>query len=516
MILPMIRPFISSLFLGLLLLLPVVSQASIFKFRLLAEPASFDWHQATTAVETPLMMNLMEGLTEIDKNLKPVPCAAEKVDISKDQKTYTFTIRKGVKWSDGVPLKAQDFVEGWKRLLDPATAAPYAYLAFDLVGAEEFNKKKTTDFATVGVTAKNDMTLVVTLKKPVAYFQYLVGFWPMFPVRKDLIDKFGAQWATAGKMQTIGAYNLDSYQKQNKIVMKANPFYWRKIGNVTEAVAQIIKDSSTAMNVFKAGGIQMMQDFSPDDLKMARPMPEYKTFPYLKTYYLAFRVKGSVAENVNFRQAIAHAIDRNYLLSILNGSQKMATSFIPPRVVGYDPKLSVPFDVKLAKEYLKKSGVDPNQEIVIAAANSDRPRIVCQDIQSDLKKNLGLNVQIQLVENRIFRNELLTHNHPLMLMRWAGDYPDGDSFLGLFETGTGNNMTHFSNDKFDENMKKAREDWNTLKRDKLYKEAQEVLQLKEAAIVPLYYEENETLVSKSVKGFYLNPIGYFFIKELTL
>lgn len=492
------------------------SDAAVFKFRLLAEPATFDWHQASTAVETPLMMNLMEGLTEVDKNLKPVPCLAEKIEISKDQKVYTFTLRKNVKWSDGVVLKAQDFVEGWKRLLDPATAAPYAYLLYDLVGAEDFAKKKDTDFSKVGVTAKGDSTLVVTLKQPVAYFQYLTGFWPLFPFRKDVFDKFGAQWTAPGKLVTIGAYMLESYQKQNKIVMKSNPYYWRKTGNITEAVAQIIKDSSTAMNVFRSGGIQMMQDFSPDDLKMARPMPEYKTFPYLKTYYLAFRVKGSIAENLNFRQAVAHAIDRNYLLSILNGSQKMATSFIPPRVVGFDPKMSIPFDAKLAKEYLAKSGIDPKQELTIVGVNSERPRIVCQDIQSDLKKNLGLNIQIQLLDNRIFRNELLTQNHPLMLMRWSGDYPDGDSFLGIFESGTGNNLTKFSNEKFDDNMKKAREDWNTLKRDKLYKEAQEILQIKEAAIVPLYYEENETLVSKNVKGFYLNPIGYFFIKDISI
>lgn len=507
--------------LGVMLLTPSLSlvsvQAATFKFRLLAEPTSFDWHQASTSVETPLMMNLMEGLMEVDSNLKPKACLAEKLQLSKDQKVYTFTIRKNVKWSDGTPLKAQDFVEGWKRLLTPATGAPYAYLLYDVVGAEEFNKKQITDFSKVGVVAKNDSTFVVTLKQPVAYFQYLTGFWPLFPIRKDLIDKEGSQWAKPGKLVTVGPYTLDSYQMQSKIVLKANPHYWRKMGNVTEAVAQIIKDSATSLNVFKSGGIQMMQDFSPDDLKLARPMPEFKTFPYLKTHYLAFRVKGSIADNQNLRLAIAHAIDRKPIPNILNGSQKVATSFIPPKVVGYDAKMGVPYDVVKAKEYLAKSGIDPSKvQIDFIARNSERPRILTQYIQSELKKNLGLNVQIQLYDHKVFRNQLTTQNIPMMMMVWAADYPDGDTFMGLFESNTGNNLSKFSNAKFDENIKKAREDWNTLKRDKLYKEAQEILQIKEAAILPLYYEENEALVGKNVKGFYINPIGYYYLKDINL
>jgi len=492
------------------------TNASVFKFRLLSEPATFDWHIASTSYETPIMMNIMEGLTEVDSALKPQGCLAEKVLMSKDQKTYTFNLRKNVKWSDGVGLKAQDFVEGWKRLLTPATGAPYAYLLYDVVGAEEFNKNTNQDFSKVGVVAKDDYTLVVTLKRPVAYFQFLTGFWPLFPIRKDLMTSLGNQWSKAGKLVTVGPYTLESYQVQTKIILKKNPNYWRKTGGVTEAVALIIKDSATALNVFKSGGIQMMQDFSPDDLKMARPMPEFTTFPYLKVHYLAFRVKGSVLENKNLRLAIAHAIDRKPIPSILNGTQKTASTMIPPRVSGYDPKIAIPFDVAKAKEYLLKSGIDPaHEKIEFIARNSERPKIMTQYIQSELKKNLGLlNVQISLFDNKVFRNEITSGSFPMMLMVWAADYPDGDSFMGLFETGTGNNLTHYSDPKYDENIKKGREDWNSVKREKLYKEAQNILQVRDAAVLPLYYEENEVLVSKEVKGFNVNPIGYYFLKDI--
>jgi oligopeptide transport system substrate-binding protein len=501
-------------YLTLTLLFVSMAQAATFKFRLLADPTTLDWHQASTSVETPLMMNLMEGLMEVDSNLKPKPCLAEKMELSSDQKTYTFTLRKGVKWSDGTPLKAQDFVEGFKRLLDPATAAPYAYLLYDVVGAEDFNKKKMVDFAQVGLKTKGDQQLQIILKKPVAYFPYLTGFWPLFPVRKDLIDLHGASWTRPGKLVTVGAYQLDSLQNSSKVVLKANPHYWRKIGNVTEAMAMIIKDSATALNVFKSGGIQVMQDFSPDDLKLARPMPEFKTFPYLKTHYLAFKTKGAETENVNLRLALAHAIDRRPIPSILNGSQKLATTFVPPKVVGHDPKMQMAFDPIKAKEFLKKSGYSNGRPLEIVARNSERPRILAQYIQSELKKNLGIQAQIQLFDHKVFRSQITTNGFPMMMMVWAADYPDGDSFLGLFESNTGNNITQYSNKLFDENMTRAREDWNTLKRDKLYKEAQAQLQLKDAVVLPLFYEENEALVAKSVKGFTINPIGYFFLKDI--
>lgn len=486
-----------------------------FKFRLLAEPTTFDWHQASTAMETPIMMNIMEGLMEVDQALKPKGCLAEKVVISKDQKTYTFHLRKGVKWSDGVALKAQDFVEGWKRLLTPATAAPYAYLLYDVMGAEAFNKGQNPDFATVGVVAKDEATLVVTLKQPVAYFQYLTGFWPLFPIRKDQISQ-GNQWTKPKKLVSIGPYVLDAYQVQTRIILKKNPHYWRPIGSVDEAVALIIKDSATALNVFKTGGIQMMQDFSPDDLKLARPMPEFQTFPYLKTHYLGFKVKGTIAENKNLRLAITHAIDRKPIPGILNGSQKIASTIIPPKVVGYDAKITLPFDVAKAKEFLKKSGIDPaHEKIEIIARNSERPRILTQYIQSELKKNLGLmNVQIANFDHKVFRSQVSTGNFPMMLMVWAADYPDGDSFMGLFESNTGNNMTRFSDVKVDEEIRKGREESNPSKREKLYQSAQRVLQVRDAAILPLFYEENEVLVSKSIRGFAINPIGYYFIKDI--
>lgn len=164
----------------------------------------------------------------------------------------------------------------------------------------------------------------------------------------------------------------------------------------------------------------------------------------------------------------------------------MASTFIPPKRVGFDSKMGAVYNPGLAKDFLKKSKFDPKTQIDIIARNSERPRIVTQYLQSELKKNLGLNVQIQLYDHKIFRDQLVTQNIPMMLMTWSADYPDGDSFLSLFETGGGNNMTRYGQAAYDEKIQKARMEWNTLKREMLYREAASMIQVKDAIVLPLF------------------------------
>jgi oligopeptide transport system substrate-binding protein len=169
---------------------PVIPNGKTFTFRLLGDPETLDWNRAHTSVETHLLINLMEGLVSYDKDLGVIPALAETWTRSSDGKTYTFKLRKGVKWSDGVPLTAKDFVYSWKRLLSPVTSASYAYLLFEVEGAEDFYKGKSADFSTVGVSAPDDSTFVVKLRNPVAYFIHIPTFWVTFPLREDVVHSF--------------------------------------------------------------------------------------------------------------------------------------------------------------------------------------------------------------------------------------------------------------------------------------------------------------------------------------
>ena len=156
--------------------------------RLPGEPETLDWNKAHAAIETPIVMNVMDGLLLLDASLRVRPALAQSWTVSPNGRTYTFKLRPGVKWSDGVPLKAQDFVYSWRRLLSPETGAAYAYFLFDIEGAEWYNKGELKDFDSVGIKAVDDLTFQIKLTKPVAHWIYVPTFWVTFPMRQDLVE----------------------------------------------------------------------------------------------------------------------------------------------------------------------------------------------------------------------------------------------------------------------------------------------------------------------------------------
>jgi oligopeptide transport system substrate-binding protein len=337
----------------------VTPSAKVFTFRLSGEPETLDWNLAHTMIETYVLMNLMEGLVSFDSSNQIVPALAESWTISKDGKTYTFKLRKDAKWSDGVPLKAQDFVYGWKRLLSPSTAASYAYLLFDIEGAEDFNKGKVLDFSKVGIKALDERTFQAVLARPVAHWIDIPTFWVTFPMREDVVQQHGSAWARPGRMVTAGPFMLTSYDANSRIVMKANPYYSRERGNVDEVVGLIISDDSTAMKLYEAGRLDFLTDISTLDLSRLAGRPDLKTFPYLKIGYMGFALSKYPASNVHLRRALSMAIDKSKVGALLHGGQQPATSFVPPPLMAYSKSIGLPYDPVRAKREFKASGLDP-------------------------------------------------------------------------------------------------------------------------------------------------------------
>ncbi len=489
-----------------------------FTLRIPGEPETLDWNKAHTPIETYVLMNLMEGLVSFDKKLKPIPSLAQSWTLSKDGKTYTFKIRPGVKWQDGVPLKAKDFVYSWKRLLSPLTAASYAYLMFDIEGAEFFNKGTIQNFSQVGVKALDDLTLQVKLTRPVAHWIYIPTFWVTFPLREDVVEKHGNSWATPGRMVTLGPYTLSSYDHDSKIVMGVNTQYWGTRGNVEQVVCQIIKDDSTALTLYESGKLDFLTDIATLDLRRMVSRPDIHRYPYLKTGYLGFVVTKHPGSNVKFRRAVAMAIDKSKFSEILHGGQQGATSFVPPPMMGHFAKMGLPFDVAKARQELKASGVDPSvgTKIELLLPNTDKTLTLSQYIQNELRKNLGLNISLEPFDNKTFRAQLDLHAFPIFDASWSADYPDPDNFLSVFLGNAGNNRAAWKNETFDEQVLAARNSRDPSAREKLYLSAQKLLIEDQAVIVPLYYEPNIALVRPRVKGLELNPLNYLLLKNVLL
>ncbi len=493
--------------------------AETFSFRLLGEPETLDWNKAHTPVETYILMNLMEGLVAYDSNLKVEPSLAASWSQSKDGLTYTFKLRPGVKWSDGVGLKARDFAFSWKRLLAPTTAASYAYLLFDIEGAEDFNRGKIKDFAQVGVKALDDLTLQVKLAHPVAYWIHIPTFWVTFPLREDVVEKNGtASWATPGRIVTLGPYTLAAHDVDSKIVLAANPSYYGTKGNIKQVVGLIVRDDSTALSLYEAGKLDFLTDIATLDLKRLEGKPELKRFPYLKTGYLGFVVDKFPMNSRKVRRAIAMAIDRSKLPEILHGGQQPASSFVPPGMMGYSKNIGLGFDPVKARAELDSSGVDLSKtlNVEILMPNWDKPLMLGQFIQNELKKNLGIKTTLQPFDHKTYRAQIDLHAYPMYEGSWSADYPDPDNFLSLFLGASGNNRTQWKSAAYDELVVRGRQLRDGKAREKIYLESQKLLLEEEVVIFPLYYEPNLALVRSRVKGLELNPLNYLMLKKVNL
>ena len=487
-----------------------------FTFRLPGDPETLDWNRAHTSVETWLLQNLMEGLVTHDMKMNVVPALAESWTKSPDGKTYVFRLRKDVKWTDGVPMKAGDFVYSWKRLLSPVTAAAYAYILFDIEGAEDFFQGKITDFSKVGISAPDDATLVVRLTKPVAHFLHIPTFWVTFPLRQDVVEKYGTSWPKPGRMVTLGAFELSSYDLDSKVVLTANPNYYGTHGNIDQAVGMIVKEDSTALTLYETGKIDFLTDIASTDLKRLEGRPDLAKFPYLKTGYLGFVVDQYPISSVYLRRAIAMGIDKSKFGDFLHGGQKAAGGFIPEGMFGFNKNIGLPFDPAAAKKELAKASVKPGMKIELVTTNWEKNLTVCQFIQAELKKNLGIEISIRSFDHKTFRAQLELYSFPIFLLSWSADYPDPDDFLSVFLSAGGNNRTKWKNAQYDAKVLLARYNQNQKARGILYDQAQKLLVEDDLAVLPLYNEPILALVNPRVKNLQINALNSLQMKAITL
>ncbi len=484
-----------------------------FTFRLPAEPATLDWNKAHTPIETHMLVNLMEGLVSVDDQLRVQPALAEKWKISPDGLTYTFEIRKGAKWSDGVAVRAQDFVFSWKRLLTRATGAQYAYFLFDIEGAEAFFKGEQPDFSKVGVRAASDHQLVVKLARAVPYWIFLPSFWVTFPMREDLAGKPG--WLDAAKLVSAGPYVLASRELDQRLTLKPNPHYWGKRGNLTEIVAQVVRDDSTALTLYESGKLDFLTDLSAPDVERLEKRPDLRNFPYLKTVFLVMVASRQPTDKALVRQAIAHAIDRGPIPKILHGAQKVAGYLVPPPILSADPKLGIAFDPKKARELLTKAGATSLPHADILIPNTEKATTVAQYLQGELKKNLGWAVGVSPFDNKTYRSQMEAKAFALYIGSWSADYPDPDNYASIFLSDAGTNRSGWKNGEYDKLVMSARTQ-KPSERAKTYRQAMSLLQSQEAIVLPLYYEPNLALVRTTVRGLSLNPLNYLYLRQVSL
>lgn len=483
-----------------------------FRVNLATEPPSLDWSLATDHVSFNVITNLMVGLTEFDKKLKPAPVIAKSWDILEGGRKYVFHLRDDVQWSDGQKVRAQDFEYSWKRLLDPKTASQYAYILFDIENAQEYNEGKLTDASTVGVQAQDDLTLVVRLRQPASYFLTLTTFEVTFPQRQDIVEKFPSSWTEPANIVTNGPFLLSSWRHEDAIELRANPNFFRGKPPMEKVTMFMINEKTTALAMYEQGQLDFMDDESVPTLEKKRLSSQrgFKRVPQLRGEFYGFATDRKPFDDPRVRMAFAMAIDRNVFPQLLQGAEKPASSWIPPGMLAHNERIGVSFNPPEARRILREAGYPDGKgfpRVVLGYNTREDRKLVAEAIQGMWQRNLGVVVTLENQEYKVYLQKLQNDPFPVFRDGWGADYPDPDNFMKLFTSTSGNNHTRWKNPRYDRLLEQAARELDSKKRVRLYDEAQKILCETELPIVPLYWTTETTLLNPRFTGLELNSMA---------
>jgi oligopeptide transport system substrate-binding protein len=464
-------------------------------------------------------VSLFAGLMVFNADFVAVPYMASKVESNKDGSVWTFTIRKDSRWSDNAPVSARDFEYSWKRQLNPETKAPYASFLYDIKNGEAFNKKQVTDPSQVGVRAKDDWTLEVTLEGPRGYFPVLAAYLAALPAYQRAVEKHGDKWTEAANIVTNGPFVLESWEHNKQMTLRKNPYYFgAKNVHLTKVVIPIIPPASGAlpyenneldMTSLQAGDLKRLQT----DPRASKDVFRY---PFPGTWYLLPQVTKPPFDNVKVRRAVGHAIDRDNVVKVAQGLAVPAWSMIPPGFPGAtdDPKIKAiqRFDKKAAMEMLKGTPFEGGKnwpKITLTMRDEALgSKALAEAIQAVLLDNLNMKTDLEVLEPRVFRERLWKQDLQFVWIRWFMDYPDPhneyfDTFYGKKTTGK---RQAWVNDAFDKELEAGRDTRDVSKRMVHYAKAEEIMQT-DGGYVPVAWVVRYGAAKPWVKGIEKNKRG---------
>lgn len=482
------------------------------------EPPQMNSVLTTDNTSMNVLRHVCEGLIKLDQNNKPIPGVAKKWDISSDKLTYTFHLRDDSKWSDGSTVTAYDFEYSFKTLLNKDTAAEYAYIAYCIKNALPYNngEAKAED---VGVKALDEKTLEVKLEQPTPYFLDLMAFVVFLPVKQDYYekqvnDKGATIYATeADKMLFNGAWTMQEWSHEDKIVLVKNPNYWNaKEINLEKITMLMVKESTTALNMFLGDEADMIGLKGSDVQKVQDEGYETLAYPDGATAYFEFNLTDPIMKNNNIRKALTYAIDRKtFVEKVLKNSSTPALSFTHPIIKGLKKPsfkeelgdLIKDNNSEEAKQLLKKGmeelGLTSMPKISFITDDTDVAKRDAAAYQEAWKKNLDLDVEVLTMPFKSRLARMTNKDFQVVLALWGPDYNDPMTFLDMFETGNGNNHTSYTDKKYDELLSKIRTETDNTKRFNLLMETEKKL-MEDLPIGPIYFRNRDYVVKDHLKG----------------
>ncbi|WP_292898397.1 peptide ABC transporter substrate-binding protein [Nitratireductor sp.] len=477
------------------------------------DPETLDQHKTSTVVEAHLLRDLYEGLVVYDASAKIIPGVAEEWTVSDDGSVYTFKLRDDAKWSNGDPVVAGDFVFSLRRIMMPDTGAKYANILYPIKNAEAINKGEMEPDQ-LGVKAVDERTLEITLEQPTPYFLELLTHQTGLPVNPKAVEAYGTDFVAPENIVTNGAYKLVSFQPGDKIVMEKNENFHDADSVQIDRIEYLpIEDRATCVRRFEAGEVHSCSDLPTEQIKSLKERlgDQVRITPYLGTYYYALNMKREAMADSKVRQALAMAIDREFLGDeIWAGSMLPAYSLVPPGIGNYEgggaqaewADMS-PLDREdKAIELMKEAGFGPDNPLTVELAynNSENHKNTATAI-ADMWKPLGVNVEFNVRDlSAHYANLRDQKDFDVARAGWIGDYSDPQNFLFLVESdNTGFNYAQYENPEYDALMDKAAAETDLVKRAEILREA-EAMFMADMPYIPLLFYSSLSLVSPKLKG----------------
>ncbi|MEC0767591.1 peptide ABC transporter substrate-binding protein [Bacillus atrophaeus] len=486
------------------------------------EPTSFDPPKGFDRVSWEPLNNLMEGLTRLGKDHEPEPAMAEKWTVSKDQKTYTFTIRKDAKWTNGDPVTAGDFEYAWKRMLDPKTGASSAFLGYLIEGGEAFNSGKGAKDE-VKVTAKDDKTLEVTLAAPQKYFLSVISNPAYFPINEKVANKDPKWFAEASTFVGNGPFKLTGWKHDDNMTMEKSDTYWDKGSVKLDKVKwAMVDDRNTDYQMFQSD--ELDSAYVPAELsEQLLDQDNVHITDQAGLYFYRFNVNMEPFQNKNIRKAFAMAVDQKEIVDyVTKNKEKPAHAFVSPGLAQPDGKDFreaggdlISFNKSQAKQLLEKGMKEENYDklpaITLTYSTKPEHKKIAEAIQQKLKSELGIDIKLANMEWNVFLEDQKALKFQFSQSSFLADYADPINFLEAFQTDNSMNRTGWGNEQYDQLIKQAKTEANEEKRFALMHQAEKLL-LGEAPIIPIYFYNQVHLYQKNVKGIVRHPVGYIDLK----
>ncbi|MEZ8009982.1 MULTISPECIES: ABC transporter substrate-binding protein [Vibrio] len=479
------------------------------------EVATIDPHKSQGVPESHVIRDLLEGLVNQDGEGNTIPGVAESWETT-DNKTFTFHLRKDAKWSNGDPVTAEDFVYSWQRAVDPATASPYAwYMEYTkMVNAKDIVAGKK-DKSELGVKAVDANTLVVELDTAVPYFVMMMGHTTMKPVHQATVEKFGDQWTKPGNFVGNGAFAVDKWVVNERLVLKRNDQYWNNDKTVLNKVTFLpIENQVAEMNRFLSGEIDFTNELPTEHFKRLKKeyAEDVSVAGNLCTYYYIFNTKKAPFDDVRVRKAISYAIDRNIVSdAILAQGQKPAYFLTPEITAGFNPelpaygKMSQKERNEEAARLLEEAGYGKDNPLNfnLLYNTSENHKKIAVALGSMWKKTLGLKVTLENQEWKTYLSSKDSGDFEVARAGWCGDYNEASSFLTLMKSNNTTGGVHYDSAEYDQIINKALNSTSAEEREALYLEA-EALMAKDMPIAPIYQYVKSRLLNPHVGGFPTN------------